>query len=98
MTIFRLTGHITVDGKLEVELPQGLPAGEVKLTVEVDMEESPQTENDWEKQPWTDEELKELLTIKPMTGHEIVAAGLVGGWEDLEITDSVEWVEEQRRK
>jgi len=36
---------------------------------------------------------KELLT-----GREIVAAGLTGGWEGKGITDSVEWLANQRRK
>ena len=38
------------------------------------------------------------MTPTPKTGAEIVAAGHTGGWEDYGISDSVEWVEEQRRK
>jgi len=38
------------------------------------------------------------MKIEPMTGKEIVEAGLLGGWEHLGIEDSVAWVEEQRRK
>ena len=47
---------------------------------------------------WTPEELERAVKVEPMTGSEIVKAGLTGGWEGLGITDSVEWVEEQRRK
>jgi hypothetical protein len=47
---------------------------------------------------WTQAELDELLTIEPMTGREIVAAGLTGGWRDLNIQDGAAWVEAQRRK
>jgi len=47
---------------------------------------------------WTDEELDALLTIEPMTGAEIVAAGLTGGWKDLDIPDGARWVNEQRQK
>lgn len=46
---------------------------------------------------WTEEELAELLKPKkPMTGKEIVEAGLIGGWENMGIEDSVEWVKQQR--
>jgi len=33
-----------------------------------------------------------------MTGKEAYEKGYYGGWEYLGITDSVEWVNEQRRK
>lgn len=47
----------------------------------------------------TVEEVEELLRPpkKRLTGPEIVAAGLVGGWEHKGITDSVEWLAAQRR-
>ena len=46
---------------------------------------------------WTEAELAELLAPKkPMTGRQIVQAGLLGGWKDMGIEDSVEWLEEQR--
>jgi hypothetical protein len=48
--------------------------------------------------PWTAEEIAELTQIEPMTGTEIVAAGLTGGWADMDITDGAEWVNEQKRK
>jgi hypothetical protein len=41
---------------------------------------------------------EDALKIVPMTGAEIIAAGLLGGWEDMGITDSVQWIEEQRQK
>jgi mRNA-degrading endonuclease RelE of RelBE toxin-antitoxin system len=52
---------------------------------------------------WTDEELDELLKPKKaLTGKEIVekhlATGVIGRWSDMGITDSVEWLEEQRAK
>ncbi len=47
---------------------------------------------------WTDEEIAEMMKIEPMTGAEIVAAGLTGTWADLGITDGAEWVNEQRRE
>lgn len=47
---------------------------------------------------WTEEELAELLSIEPMTGEEIVAAGLVGGWKEQNLPDGAEWVINQRLK
>lgn len=48
---------------------------------------------------WTDDEIAALLqTQSPMTGAEIVAAGLLGTWADLGIQDGAAWVEEQRQK
>ncbi len=35
MPTIELTGHITEDGKLEVDLPEGLPVGDVKVTIEL---------------------------------------------------------------
>jgi hypothetical protein len=52
---------------------------------------------------WTDTELQELLsTGEPLTGKEIVEkhlkSGVIGSWSDMEIEDSVEWLEAQRAK
>jgi hypothetical protein len=54
--------------------------------------------DDEEEAQWTDSEIAELMQVEPMTGAEIVAAGLIGGWEDLHISDGAEWVNEQKRK
>jgi hypothetical protein len=51
-----------------------------------------------DEEPLTDEEVAELTRIEPMQPAEIVAAGLLGGWEHLGITDGAEWVNEQKRK
>lgn len=85
--VIQLNGRITDGGNLEVELPSGLPAGEARITIEIAVEAE-----------WTSSELDRALQTKPLTGAEIVAAGLVGGWADQGITDSAAWVEEQRRK
>ena len=94
MTSIELTGRITENGKLELELPAGLPPGEVHVIIELSSAEDTKSADD----PITQEELDELMRIEPMTGAEIVKAGLLGGWKDEGITDSVAWVEEQRRK
>jgi hypothetical protein len=94
MVTVHLTGNITADGELKVELPEGLPAGEVRVTIEVASE----ADNSAEERPLTEEEIRELTRIEPKTGEEIVAAGHTGGWEHYGITDSAAWVEELRHK
>jgi hypothetical protein len=95
MVTIHLTGTITEDGHLEVALPDGLPPGKVQVTLEVE------SEKDFagEECPWTEEEIREMMRITPMSGAEIVALlEHEGGWEDLGISDGAEWVREQRRK
>lgn len=93
MVTIHLTGQVTEDGELVFETPKNLPPGEVQITIEVPKETSSPLEQDF-----TDEEIRELRAIKPKSGKEIVESGLTGGWEHKGITDSVAWVEEQRRK
>jgi len=94
MTIIQLTGHITEDGKLEVELPSGLPPGEVEVTLRVETQAKTETIDEDDDTPLTDEEIAELLIPKPVPAHLIKT----GGWEHMGIEDSVEWVNELRRK
>lgn len=52
-----------------------------------------------QEEGFTEEEIKEMLKPKkPLTGKEMVERGFVGGWEDMGIEDSVEWVAQQRKK
>jgi hypothetical protein len=79
MTI-RVRGRVTESGALECELPSGLPTGEARITIEIPAEDR-----------WTQEELEGALRVEPLTGKEIVEAGLArspsspgrwaGGWE-----------------
>lgn len=98
MVTLHLTGRITETGELEIKLPEGLPAGEVQVTVEMPAEAA--AEIPWEERPWTDEEIREMMHFEAKTGAEI--ARMIkeegGGWEDMGITDSAEWVDELRRK
>lgn len=88
MVTIHLKGQITSDGRLLFDMPEDLPPGDVDITLEI---------SDTAEQ-FTEEGIKDLLTFTPTSGAEIVASGLVGGWEDMGITDPVTWVEEQRRK
>jgi hypothetical protein len=92
MPTIHLDGEITTHGELLLELPKDFPSGHVRVTIEMSTAASSEAED------FTEEEVKALLTFTPKTGAEIVAAGLTGGWQDMGITDSVAWVEEQRRK
>lgn len=46
------------------------------------------------------QEIEELLSMPntPLNSQEIAESGLLGAWKDKGITDSVEWLEEQRRQ
>jgi hypothetical protein len=99
MVMYRLHGRITDDGKLEVELPKDLPPGEIQVML-VRQQEAADADSPWEERPWTQEELRELMRIEPMTGAEIVewlAQQEETGWEDIDVSGA-EWVEQQRNK
>jgi hypothetical protein len=84
--VIELNGRITEEGELKLDLPSGLPAGEARITIEIPSD----TE-------WTSADLDRVLQTAPMTGAEIVKAGLLGGWEDSGISDGAGWVDEQRQ-
>ena len=84
-----IKGYIK-DGELHIDLPQDVRDAEVVMQVTVI--------DDYNDTPLSDEEITGLLKSEPLTGAEIVAQGLTGGWKELGITDSVAWVEEQKRK
>lgn len=93
MTTIHLSGRITEAGQLEVTLPEGLPPGDVEITIQVAAEDQ-----QGDERPWTKEEIREMLTFTPKSGAEILASGVVGSWRDLGIEDSAAWVEDIRRK
>lgn len=88
------------NGRVEVSLPQDFPDGEAFITVK-QTERPFNPETDWTAEEWA--ELQSLQTPNLKTGAEIVAMIESGeldlsGWEDMGITDSVQWVEEQREQ
>lgn len=89
MTTLELTGRINERGELEADLPEGLPPGEVQITIQLP-----------DEVPLTDEEVAELLRpVPPKSGAEIAAAldeYDLSEWTD--VGDGAEWVEEQRKK
>lgn len=88
MLTLHIKGQVTADGQLVFELPDNLPPGDVDITIDIpDVDEQ-----------FTPSEVRDLLTFIPTSGADVVAAGLVGGWEHKNITDPVVWVDEQRRK
>src|SRR5258708_1282602 len=100
MTTIELNGHINRAGKLEVDLPDGLPEGDVKVTIEVPAGVDADDEIPWEQRPWTEQEIQNALTFHPaQSAAEIIAAldDTSGWWEQQGLTDSVAWLEELRR-
>jgi hypothetical protein len=92
MVMIQLTGRVTSEGELEFEAPHDLPQGEARITIEI-------LNTDFsDDEPFTQEEIEDFLTFTPRSGAEVVRDDLIGGWEDMGITDSVQWVSEQRRK
>jgi len=62
---------------------------------------TPPNEISWKEQPWTEEELRELMRPDPKTGAEIVQLLDrldLSEWTAMDIPDVVEWVNEQRRQ
>ena len=48
---------------------------------------------------FTPEEVAEMLRPgKKLTFDELIEQGILGGWADMGINDSVEWIQAQRRK
>jgi hypothetical protein len=82
-----IKGYIR-DGKLEIEIPENVVDGEARVEVPVMAEVAP------EDTALSLEEIKEFLNFKGLTLGEIET----GGWEGRGITDSVQFVEELRRK
>ena len=87
MTTLRLKGRITEDGGLEIELPPGLPAGEARVTIEIPIGAASQSESH-----------ERRLGPGPLTGQDIVQAGLTGGWAGRSLPDGTAWVADQRQK
>jgi beta-lactamase class D len=69
-----------------------------QLAVSVRQALSDQADEDQDIPAWTPEEIAEMLKPEPKTGAEIVAAGLIGGWADLNIEDGAEWVNARKRQ
>ncbi len=86
MDALELRGRITRKGRLEVELPAGIPPGEVRVRIERTGET-----------PLAEDEIETLMHTEPATGAEIVDAGLTGVWHELVTEDGLAWVARQRR-
>ena len=82
MVSLQIKVEVTEDRQVTIKLPDDFPLGEVEITIAAEKDGNAST----------------ILGAEPLTGAEIVARGLTGGWEDIGIADSVAWVEEQKRK
>ncbi len=88
VTTIRLRGQVTADGQLVFNVPVNLPPGDVDITIEVLNAD----------EQFSDAEIEDLLTFSPVSGAEMIAAGLTGGWADMDISDPVAFVDDLRRK
>lgn len=101
------------DGVLEAKVPAEVQDGEIEVQLPIDeqdlTEEMIQNEFTFQAVPsdqlvlggWEDmgiEEIADLMRPEPKTGAEIAKNPAIGSWADKGITDSVEWLAEQRQK
>lgn len=105
MEWLELKGHITEDGKLEIELPQNVESGDVDVLLKLKKPIQQQVETNTEAideistdEPSTEDEIRAALKFEGKTVGEILSSGLIGAWSDVEIDDPVEWLHEKRRK
>jgi hypothetical protein len=102
-----LEGKVTEDGTLIVHLPPDAPRGQVRITVEKVSETTGATVSPEEQkylEAVLDPELEALFNSDypdglGLTTEEIARSPEIGIWKDrTDITDSVEFVAEMRRK
>lgn len=93
MMTIRLKARLNESGELDFVLPADLPTEDFELILDVSRDDELHN-GDF----MIDDEILVLLRSEPLTGAEIVARGLTGGWADQGIGDSVVWIEEQKHK
>jgi hypothetical protein len=95
--ILKLHGRITEQGKLEVDLPDGLPPGDVEIAIQF---EATTQEAGADIAPLTQQEIAELIRVEPVSGAELVRM-LESGELDTSawhgVSDGASWVEERRK-
>jgi len=97
--MIELTAKVGKGGLVTLQLPPEFEGHEVRITVESIRRTEPSTDEiPWEDQPWTKEEIQELLKFEGKSGAEIAKSDAIGGWAHMGITDSVAFVEELRRR
>ena len=96
--ILIIEGEATDDGELILQLPPDRPRGRLRITIESAPENPELSDADY------DAELEELLNDDNpyglgLTADEIAKSPEIGAWAHrTDITDSVEFIAEQRRK
>jgi hypothetical protein len=94
MTMIRVNGRVTEAGEVQFELPDDVPAGDVEITIRWREPETLDDPSSDDIPPtFTDEELAELNKPQPPVPGHLIETGI---WEDSGITDSVEWIRQQR--
>lgn len=106
MVAIRLDAYVDENGEIRVHVPDDFPRDQpVELEIRVKPEASTSVELPPEEEAELDKDIQESLEIirqggENRTGAEIAAWILEhgGGWEHKGISDSVEWLAEQRRQ
>ena len=88
MASISLSGYVTQDGKLEVDLPADFPPGEVKVVIQGAESTGPGSK------------FGELLSGQSCTGAEVAARLRERNkwWDYDDLADSTAWVEAVRRR
>lgn len=90
MVTLRVKVEVTEDREVTIKLPDDFPVGEAEITVAAELSAEAASED----HPLSPEELKKFLSFKGLPLGEIET----GGWAGRGITDSVQFVEELRRR
>jgi len=90
MVTYHLTGHVSAAGELHVDLPAGVPPGEVDVIISVQQVQPGDT-------TLSADDVQRLMQVNPLTGPEIAAMLAENEPGYQHIADSAAWVEEQRR-
>jgi hypothetical protein len=106
MVAIQLKGYVDENGQLTVYVPDDFPrAQQVELEIRVKTPAHSPVELTPEEEAELDEAIEESLSIikaggQGKTGAEIAAyvEEHGGGWEHMNITDPVQWLEDLRRK
>lgn len=101
MSTVEVIGTVNEAGELQVGKVHGLHAGKVRVVISEIVSVAEDDEPLSVEPTWTDEELAELLKPVPGTGADIVrmiTSGELDTSSWSHITDSVQWVEDLRRR
>jgi hypothetical protein len=78
--------------ELRAVVPESVPPGRLRILLLSEQEQP--TDVIADEPEWTEDEIREMLSFRPVPARDIVA----GGWEHMGITDGQAWVEARRKR